>query len=89
MVSLDEMMVPSVQQQIPHTAVKPSSSTTLHVTLLQLLLNLWQVIFLPVLPVVPRLANLHVDKFLSDPTIERLKSMSGLVVTEVKSSSSL
>jgi hypothetical protein len=30
MVPPDEMMVLSVEQQIPHTVVKPSSSTTLH-----------------------------------------------------------
>jgi hypothetical protein len=33
------------------------------------------------------LANFPVDNFLSNPTIARLKSMSGLVVTEAKSSS--
>ncbi|KAF8323470.1 uncharacterized protein EI90DRAFT_3130339 [Cantharellus anzutake] len=72
MVPPDEMMVLSVEQQIPPTAVKPSSSTTLH----------------GFIDYIAATAVKSVaDKFLSDPTIERLKSMSGLVVTEAKSSS--
>jgi len=72
MVPPDEMMVLSMEQQIPPTAVKPSSSTTLH-----------GIIDYTAATAVKSVA----DKFLSKPTIERLKSMSGLVVTEAKSSS--